>query len=64
VDGFEAARCECVVESCSAKIEATAEELLNLGWRGLCISEKAPVKRDWRTHLGWCPKCVTRFSVE
>lgn len=54
---------ECVVESCSKKAEIQQDDIATSGWKRVSKSASAPTKRLWRTHLGWCPECTTKYGV-
>ena len=56
---------ECTVPSCSDKLDIpTQEEAEKLGWKIAGTSDSPPPAKAGRTNLGWCPKCIQRFSVE
>jgi hypothetical protein len=59
-------KAECVVPSCCARQEANYQRLCQDGWRKLkeTTERNPPAARRWKTHLGWCPVCVAKFSVK
>ena len=58
----ETIHCECVGPGCRHKVEGQRTTILKCGWRKL--KAVARDQQKWRTHLGWCPQCVDKFSVD